>query len=178
MSEFNLTIPTILTHEGAYANNPHDPGRDTNWGISLKFMQGLPGHEKTTAADIKQLTKQQAAEIYRVEFWEKYGYGSIIDQAVATKILDIAVNIGGYHANVIAQRSVRAAIGWTLVEDGQLGIKSFSLINMAKRIMIMPALKSEAAGYYRSLDHQQKEIFLNGWLNRAYSDPILEPEKQ
>lgn len=176
MSEFNLAIPTILAHEGQYVNNPSDPGRATNWGISLPFMQSIRPNETILASDIKALTKEQAAEIYKKYFWDKYEYGRISDQAIATKIFDLAVNFGASQAHIITQRAVRAAIGWLLVEDGVLGEKSFSLINMAQRIMLMPALKSEAAAVYRMIAAKKPDsaTFLIGWLNRAYSNPVLD----
>lgn len=171
-SDFNLAINTILTHEGAFVNNPHDPGRATNWGISLRYMQDLTPHETVTEETIKDLTKEQAATIYRVHFWDKYGYSRINDQIVATKVFDLAVNLGGKIAHIAAQRAVRAAIGWKLVEDGELGTQSITMINMAKPFILMAALKSEAAGEYRLIVQKKPEMitFLLGWLSRAYSD--------
>ena len=178
MATFELALPTILAHEGAFANNPHDPGRATNWGISLKFMQSINKNETITTESIKALTKEQAAAIYKKYFWQMYDYGKIADQSIATKIFDLAVNLGGKVAAIITQRAVRAAISWVLAEDGQLGIKSFTLINMAKPYMLMPALKSEAAGEYRLIAQRKPElsVFLNGWITRAYSDPNLAQE--
>ncbi len=62
--------------------------------------------------------------------------------------------------------------GPILSDDGVLGPKSIIALNDYPTYMLLPALKSEAAGYYRSLKYNGSQDFLKGWLNRAYSDMV------
>ena len=93
MSDFELARPTVLRHEGGYVNNPNDPGGATKYGISLRWLkgQGLLGdvtHDMVVdIKDIQALTVDQAAGFYRVQWWDKYGFGRILDQSVATSSL-------------------------------------------------------------------------------------------
>jgi len=157
MSTFEEAIGTILTHEGGYVNHPSDPGGETNFGISKRSYP---------EEDIANLTQQRAAEIYESDWWNRYGYARINSQRIATKVFDLSVNMGSKWGHRILQRAVRAAKGHTLVEDGILGPVSIASINACNPYMLHAALRSEAAGYYRSLG---KAEFIKGWLNRAYS---------
>jgi lysozyme family protein len=78
--------------------------------------------------------------------------------------------MGHYWACILVQRALRAS-SKNVVEDGDFGPKTLDAINNVDSTDLLAALKSEAAGYYRTLaavDRQDK-IFLKGWLNRAYS---------
>lgn len=60
--KFQRAIPTVLKFEGGYVNHPADPGGETNFGITKRGYPDL---------DIKNLTKEQAREIYRKDYWQK-----------------------------------------------------------------------------------------------------------
>jgi lysozyme family protein len=53
---------SIIGHEGGYVDHPSDPGGETNWGISKRSYPTL---------DIKNLTREQALEIYRRDYWDR-----------------------------------------------------------------------------------------------------------
>ncbi len=186
MSELKLAMPTIFTHEGRYVNNPSDPGGMTNFGISLKFLLQTGDLDKDgwldgdvnrdgklTSEDIRAMKEPDAARLYDLYFWSKQCYGVINDQSVATKVFDFAVNMGSVGANRCLQRAVRAAnSSIILLDDGVFGAKTQEAVNMASPIKLLAALKSEAAGYYRSIKFKGSQDFLKGWLNRAYSDMV------
>jgi len=189
MSTFERAIPTVLYHEGRYVDHPCDPGGATNFGISLRFLMqtgdlncdgwrdgDINQDGVINAEDIKALSEERATELYRIYFWIKNNYGEIEDQAIATKIFDLAVNMGSYSANKVAQQAVRAASGLSLATDGIMGSQTFRGINYCKPNLLMVALKSEAAGYYRSIRYNGSKDFIKGWLNRAYSNVILGAE--
>jgi len=75
----------ILTLEGGYSIDPDDPGGETKYGISKRSYPNI---------DIKNLTPDQAFEIYKADFWDKFhcdGYKYI---PFAWKVCDIAFNQG------------------------------------------------------------------------------------
>ena len=82
MARFDMSIETILKHEGGYVNDPDDPGGETNFGISKRQYLKI---------DIASLTIEQAKMLYRQDYWK---YDEIISQPVATKVFDMAVNMG------------------------------------------------------------------------------------
>jgi lysozyme family protein len=121
--------------------------------------------------DIKNLTRDQAKQIYFVDFWAKCKCENIDDDNIATKFFDLAVHMGIPQAVKLIQRALRAA-GTQVIEDGIIGPITLKAINEADSTDLLAALKSEAAGYYRLIANanptQQK--FIDGWLNRAYDN--------
>lgn len=185
MAEFLVAIKTIFKHEGRFVNDPSDPGGATDYGISLRFLQSLGDldHDgwpdgdinkdgECNAEDIKALSIEDAERLYKIYFWDKAGYERILDQSIATKLFDLSVNVGIVGAIKIGQRAVRAATRLTIEDDGIMGFRTIAALNMAKPEILMAAIKSEAAGYYRALPKKLTDKFLKGWLNRAYSDVL------
>ncbi len=178
MSSFALAISLLLTHEGGFVDHPADPGGATNYGISLSYLSSLgdldgDGYQDgdldkdgdVDAADIRALTRDEAIHLYATQWWERYGYDRIQNQVIAAKVFDLAVNMGARQAHRVVQRALRSA-GVQVAEDGILGPKTLAAINGVMSWKLLPAIRSEAAGFYRSL---QRPEFIQGWLNRAYA---------
>ncbi len=89
---------------------------------------------------------------------------------VAVKTFDLAVNVGARQAHKIVQRAARAH-GRALIDDGDLGPNSRSALRSLGNADILPAIRSEAAGFYRGLvaARPRSSKYLDGWLNRAYA---------
>lgn len=77
-------IDLVLKHEGGYVNDPHDPGGETNFGISKKAHPDL---------DISSLTRAQAGSIYQKDYWTPT-MAAQADQRLANCMLDCRVNQG------------------------------------------------------------------------------------
>lgn len=175
--DFNRALKAVLAHEGGYTDDGTDPGGATKFGISLRFLRAqgldagdLDGDGDIDQDDIRLLTVASAAGFYKKNFWDRYGYGDFIEHQVADKAFDLAVNMGPGAAHRCLQRGLRAH-GLKVLEDGILGPKTRRAINSTLGDGLLRVLRSEAAGYYRSLVAQDFKfrIYLNGWLKRAYS---------
>lgn len=158
---FLKAFEKVIYHEGGYSNHAADLGGETKYGISKRNYPNL---------DIKNLTLDQARQIYYCDFWIKGKYEQIIDEAVSIKLFEISINTGITQANKLIQRALRAA-GKMVVEDGIIGAITLKAINEADPTDLLAALKSEVAGYYRLLAqvNPSQQKFITGWLNRAYS---------
>ena len=185
---FEQGLAVVLAHEGGFVDDPVDPGGATNWGISLRWLKSigdydddgvldgdLDGDGDVDRDDIFAMTRAQAAEFYRVHFWDRYRYGRIHAPVVAMKVFDLTVNMGsGYKArtgaHTLLQRACRAN-DRPLVEDGLLGPKSIRAVNECDPVALLSAVRSEAGGFYRGLiaARPQFEKYRRGWLKRAYS---------
>lgn len=163
VTDFDRAVEVVLQHEGGLVDDPDDPGGITNHGISLRFLRRVrPGARPD---EIRNLTRDEAIELYRRHFWERYGYGRLPDVSIATKVFDLSVNMGPRGAHVCLQRALRAA-GEPVFEDGILGPKTLAAVHRARSDVLLAALRSEAAGYYRN---RRRPKYIAGWLNRAYS---------
>lgn len=84
MNDFDKAVEFTLEWEGGYTNDLDDPGGETNWGISKKAHPDL---------DIFNLTREQAVEIYREEYW-KGAFCDTYSWPLNLVIFDTAVNCG------------------------------------------------------------------------------------
>lgn len=180
MAVFEKAIGVLLQHEGGYVNNPNDPGGATNYGISLRFLADHPedgdfdNDGDVDIADIKNMTVRQAMAIYHKFWWAKYRYGSINDQTIATKVLDLSVNMGAPRAHMLLQQALNKAFGLNLRVDGVLGPATFGVLNAIeddKEQCLLNAYCDEAWNFYQQIIAKRPSlgVFKKGWYNRAYS---------
>jgi lysozyme family protein len=177
---FQYAVDVLLKHEGGFSNDKADPGGATMYGVSLRYLKiagidiNLDG--KIDISDIMALDKAHAIEIYRKNWWDKYGYEKIDDLLVATKVFDLAVNMGAPQAHKLVQRAsntLSSFIEEVLVVDGVLGKKSIDALNELWRIgkndELLLAIKKQASQFYSNLVESKPELagFLKGWLRRA-----------
>lgn len=181
-AKFDAAIRVVFHHEGFWSDDPADPGGPTVWGVSLRYARTIGDRDgdgfadldldrdgDVDAADLRRLSAEQALALYRAEWWDRYGYGRLADD-VAFKLFDYAVNMGAAQAHKVAQRAARAVSPDRLIEDGVLGKRTIAALNGANHLGLTAALRSEAAGFYRSLVARNPALarFEGGWLNRAY----------
>lgn len=168
MALFEKAVETVLEHEGGYSNDPLDYGSATNFGISLRFY--LTIQPDADISKIKNLTENEAKDIYANYFWFPNKLNLIASQQIATKVLDLCVNMGAHNAIKCLQRAANAT-GKNLEEDGVVGTLTLAAVNLGDWPQILVGLRCEAAGYYRELVAKipMQKKFLNGWLKRAYS---------
>ncbi len=158
MRDFNKAFAFVMKNEGGYSNDASDAGGETKFGISKRSYPDI---------DIAHLTEEQATEIYERDFWAPYA--SFPDR-IATKVFDLAVNMGHRQAVLILQRVLRCCGALNVKDDGILGPVTRSAVQVAHQDLLMVALRSEAAGVYRLLaaKNPSQQKFLNGWLKRSY----------
>jgi lysozyme family protein len=172
MSQYRCAIKQVLVHEGGYVNHPNDPGGPTNFGVSLAFLKdhGIDlNHDGVIdITDVKNMTIDQAVECFKIRFWDPGHYELVADQTIATKVFDMAVNMGPPQAHKLVQRACTDC-GDPLVDDGALGTKSFGAINRLDPKALITAICKRQAGFYRALVAQDSRygVFLAGWLDRA-----------
>jgi len=81
---FEDALKFVLKWEGGYSNDPNDPGGETKFGISKRSYPNL---------DIKNLTLEQAKEIYFQNYWLKAGCDELTSP-LDIIVFDTAVNMG------------------------------------------------------------------------------------
>jgi lysozyme family protein len=173
MAQFKQAIPRILVWEGTYVNDPDDLGGETNHGITDKLDGTVDGWvdidgDGKPDVRIKELTKEQAIEIYKRRFWDVIKGDQINSQAIATIIFDGYVNMG-----VPAIRMIqRLAFVKT---DGRIGPQTLAAINTADEKSLYNNYKLERIAYYKRIADRrpQNRKFLKGWLRRINSFPDL-----
>lgn len=181
MAEFDQAIGAILQNEGGYVNNPNDAGGATNFGVSLRFLADYPDYGDfnqdgvVDIEDIKAMTVDDAMAVYHDLWWEKYGYGRINDQTIATKVFDLSVNMGAKRAHILLQLAMNNAFGLNLTVDGILGPASIQVLNACtdgdEEQQLISAYCDEAFAFYKRLiaKNPKYRVFEKGWKRRAYA---------
>ena len=154
--KFNKAVEKLLELEGSYVNDPADPGGETKFGISKRSYPDL---------DIANLTRDEAIEIYRRDWWEKYGYGRIEYGPLAEKVFDLAVNMGPRKAHGFLQVAVILSGGKNINADGIIGPKTLKAVNKHPcERYLLARLRLLAIKHYVNLNNPR---FLAGWIKRA-----------
>lgn len=156
---FEQAVAVVLEHEGGYVNDPEDLGGETKYGISKKTYP---------TTNIKDLTVEQAKEIYWQDWWDKYKVGRISHVPLATKLFDLSINMGAARAKSLLREALNA-IEVRIQPTGTAEITP----NFAKLVNSYPdqqkillAFQLQAVRYYNSL---KKTKYLSGWITRALS---------
>ncbi len=166
---FSAAIEYVLENEGGLAENPVRDGT-TNYGLSSKDYPDL---------DIKNLTREEAEEIYRHDWWGKYGYDRIRPPEVAVKVFDMAVNMGPGTAIRLLQKALVAAFEPVKV-DGVLGPETLGAIERVDPDELIGVLIVESKEHYLSLIDKNPDLerFKKGWFNRARRVPNVENDRE
>lgn len=145
---FDTAFDRVLGHEGGYVNNPKDPGGETNWGISKR---------RYPHTDIKNLSRNQAKELYRRDFWEPL-QGDRLPDGVAFQTFDFAVNSG----RGTAIRGLQRAVG--VADDGTWGPVSQSALERLNESDVLMRLAAERLDFMTRLSTWPS--FGRGWARR------------
>jgi lysozyme family protein len=159
MAKFGIAIKTVLAHEGGYVWSGADPGGETHYGISARSFPHI---------DIKNLTEHDAKEIYLERFWIPGKYEELEFQPIATKVFDLAVNMGPSAAHKIFQRAI-SHVGTKVAVDGVMGGETISAANELNYPKLLKEIRSLAAERYAriALRRPASVKYLKGWMRRA-----------
>jgi len=152
---FETAFNLVIQKEGGYVNDPYDRGGETKYGISKRSYPYL---------DIKNLTLQQAKEIYYRDYWIP-SKAYLLPPQLAIMHFDTAVNTGIKTANKILQKALNRQ-GFNLVVDGIIGPKTLSAVKNANLSKLLADYTIERNRYYLKLGNQR---YIRGWLNRSIS---------
>jgi lysozyme family protein len=174
MADFDRAIGVIFAHEGGYTVDHAGP---TKYGVTLDTLRAWGQLEADAdrdgdidADDVLHMDGETAIKVYRDLWWNKYDYGAIKDQSIATKIMDMSINMGPRQAHVIAQTAC-GACGRRVKEDGIFGPETINALNALWPCTLLPAMRCGQAVYYLRLVSSNPGRFAQyceGWLRRAY----------
>jgi type VI secretion system secreted protein VgrG len=170
MADFEPAVQLTLQNEGGFFHNAVT-GEVVNYGVTLAFASGCGYCSATDDDFIKNLTQQQAIDIYKKHFWDPHNLGSINDQNLATKAFDLTVNMGPGDKNTegaltLMQHAV-CDCGGNCTVDGILGPQSLSAINALNAVQLLTAYRARAKTRYEQIAQNPKLASdLPGWLER------------
>lgn len=141
-------LDRVIETEGGYVNDPTDKGGETKYGIAKKYFPHL---------DIKNLTKEQAKEIYS-EMYVIPSKAHLLPSHLQYIHFDTAVNMGVSGAARMLQRAAGVK------EDGIIGKVT---LEAAKSVSVERYLLFRAFRYMSIIDRSHDQAkFSKGWANR------------
>lgn len=148
---FNEVFERTMGHEAGYVNDPEDPGGETKWGISKRSYPSV---------NIKDLTREQAADIYYADFWVPLGTKLAVGgkEPVVFQVFDAAVNHGMGNAMRFLQRAVGVA------DDGVWGSQSQGTYDTMDQNDVLLRFLAERLEFMTKL--KKWDRFGRGWARR------------
>ncbi len=150
-ANFDACMAEVFKYEGGYVNDQHDPGGETNLGISKRSYP---------KEDIRNMTRARAAQIYRRDFWDKLRCDELPD-GLDLVAFDAAVNSGPSRGAKWLQQALGVAA------DGKVGMATIG----AAKNTYAPAAVMRAIGFRRAFLKTLPtwERYKNGWNKRLDS---------
>ncbi len=181
--EFERALSFVFGSEGGYSDHPADRGGKTMMGITESTLARARKAGIISCADIRRLTRAEAAKIYEKFYWEP-SCADEIPWPLCALHFDAAVNHGLGGAAKLLQRTLSKVRGVPLAIDGSIGPKT-------KRVLYAAIMDMEVNAQYRRtlcttyLDFREQlfraivannpsqKVFLRGWLNRLERNRTL-----
>lgn len=164
---FEQCLAVVLDKEGGFSDHAQDRGGPTNMGITWRVLaewKGLvpdqlsPEGRDGLVAELKALTRREAAEIYRASFWLPMRCGDL-PPAIALMAFDFGVNAGPRTAIKALQRIVG------VTDDGSPGPLTLAAIRALSPGRLLEELAEARLAHYRSL--ADFATFGQGWTART-----------
>ncbi|WP_442596281.1 glycoside hydrolase family 108 protein [Parapusillimonas sp. JC17] len=150
---FDIAFERLIGHEGGYVNHPDDRGGETNWGITLRTAR-----EAGYTGSMRDLTREQAREIYRVAYWQRARCDEF-DGAIAFQVFDAAVNHGIGNSIRFLQRAAGVA------DDGAIGPVTMAAAQRMTVTDVLARFNAARLEFYTKLSTWPS--FGKGWARRV-----------
>lgn len=165
---FDDAFQRLIGHEGNYSDDPRDPGNWTSGQVRVGELKGTKygiASHSYGYLDIKNLTLDEAKEIYRRDFWDVIGEAH---PSIKFQLFDAAVNHGRPNAIRMLQKAVKVA------DDGQWGRVSQSALDAMDRNDVLLRFVAYRLKFWAAL--QKFDTYGRGWTNRGAENLLYAAE--
>ena len=168
MTNFEKSLTFVFGSEGGYSDHPNDRGGKTNMGITEStliraYQAGIVEHK-----DIKQLTRQEAAEIYEQLYWLP-ACCQKMQSPLCTIHFDAAVNHGVGGAVKLLQQALNAHLDAVLKVDGGIGEQTITALGRVTDIKAFcRCYVDQREAYFKRIinNNPSQIVFQRGWYAR------------
>lgn len=130
---FQRVIKKTLKEEGGYEYRKNRIEMPTNMGIRQdtldRFKKRHPNLSLNYPNDVKDISKDQAIQIYKKDYFEPYKIGDIKHKYLQETIFDSFVNHSPKAPAMWIQQAINKNTNIKVDEDGILGNKTISALN-------------------------------------------------
>lgn len=160
MSDFQIAVQKTLVNEGGFVDDPNDPGKATNFGITQADMPGV---------NMKDITQAQAIAYYAENYWKTL-YAQIENQDVANKLFDMGVLFGVGEAVKVLQIVLATSVP-AIEPDADFGPETLAATNEVDANSLLQAYKTAMVTYMLRIVVNKPVLreFTSGWGKRINS---------
>lgn len=161
MTNFEKAFAELIGNEGGFKKQEHDR---MDWDSGKVGVGKLIGTKYGISAgsyphlDIPNLTLEQAQQLYRVDFWNKFD-GDHLDYEVAFQLFDADVNHGVGNGTRFMQRALGVA------DDGQIGPVTLGSLKAMEPVKFMMLFLAERLEFFTKCSTWDKDG--KGWARRV-----------
>ncbi len=180
-----MSVDTIIDgaigREGAFVNNPNDPGGATIWGITERVARA-----NGYAGPMREMPRETAKNIYFGQYVTRPGFAPIVQLSnrIAEEVIDTGINMGPAVSSLMLQKSLNALNNQgrlypDIGEDGDVGPATIAALRayLGKRgtlgetvmLRVLNALQGER--YIEiARGRPASEDFVFGWFANRVSE--------
>lgn len=176
MAAFDEAWEATGLAEGGYVNDPDDPGKETNWGITVSVARA-----NGYVGEMTDLSRLRARSIAKDAYWMpvRLDYVADYSRRVALEVFDTAFNMGRIPAISMLQRALNALNrGGTdyqdLDTDGKIGSKTLRSLSRflqlrgteGETVLLRTLNGLQLARYVEIVEAREKsEKYFFGWVS-------------
>lgn len=174
-ANWDVALKNLLEIEGGFSARDNARG-PVNMGVTGYFL-GLIGRPNSID-DVRALTREDVAEIYRFYFWVRYNIRDINSQRVAEAVLKCMVNTDPQEV-ILAIHGALEAIGRPVISPtipkrvrvlGPVTVSAINSLGVEGEAAFMEEFKSRMRVWYRALGRANLQEFgddQKGWISRV-----------
>jgi lysozyme family protein len=164
-------IDDVIAREGGYVNHAADRGGATKFGITHATLSAWRG-EACDAADIRNLSRAEAGDIYRTLYFERPRI-ILLPEPLQPFVFDCAVHHGPRAAALLLQRVLNER-GFGCAIDGAIGVETGRACAAAHAALGAALLEALINARLKTLQRiaasdPAQRVFLRGWTRRVES---------
>ena len=163
-------IHKTMAEEGSYVDNPNIIDQPTNSGITQPTLDKYNAdHPEFNFPDnVKDLTGEQAQQIYGEDYYDERRIGEIENERIAAAIFDMGVMSNFNNVGKTIQETLNDSMDANLKIDGKIGDKTIDALNNIPNDKVddfMQDLKENRIEYLQGLSGWDK--YGDGWTSRT-----------
>ena len=163
-------IHKTMAEEGGYVDNPKLIDQPTNSGITQPTLDRYNAdHPEFNFPDnVKDLTGEQAQQIYGEDYYDERRIGEIENERIANAVFDMGVMSNFNNVGKTIQETLNDSMDANLKIDGKIGDKTIDALNNIpddKVDEFMQDLKENRIEYLQGLSGWDK--YGDGWTSRT-----------
>lgn len=159
LSGFSRAMPPVLVHEGDYVDDPHDPGGETNQGVTARVYNSFRARKGQAKQSVRLMTTVERDAIYRAQYWDVIR-GDFLPEGVGYVVFDGAVHSGTAQSAKWLQRALGVR------DDGQIGEATLAAVGAhPDHDKLIAAICAQRLAFLRRLKTWPR--YKGGWSTRV-----------